>query len=144
MDAEKLAHLFHNAYEHLAPEYGYETRKESAVPWAEVPEKQKNLMIATARKVLEAIANEMVEAGTWTPPGHAIKPMIIPPSMNNEGKTVSGRVTVSWPPLPSIGEIHAKVMINEAIAAAEDRIIERVFKMLSDRLSIQRATGIEL
>jgi len=30
--ASELAQAFHEAYERLAPEFGYETRKESAVP----------------------------------------------------------------------------------------------------------------
>jgi hypothetical protein len=34
--AEALARLFHETYERLAPEFGYETRKASAVPWEEV------------------------------------------------------------------------------------------------------------
>lgn len=29
---EALAHFFHDRYEALAPEYGYETRRESSVP----------------------------------------------------------------------------------------------------------------
>ena len=46
MDAESLARLFHETYERLAPEHGYETRKASAVPWEQVPQKNKALMIA--------------------------------------------------------------------------------------------------
>lgn len=52
-----LAKLFHETYERLAPEYGYRTREQSAVPWEDVPDKNKLLMIATAKVVLE----------TWQP-----------------------------------------------------------------------------
>ncbi len=52
--AVKLARLFHETYERLAPEYGYETRKDSAVPWADVPEKNKRLMIAVCTVILDA------------------------------------------------------------------------------------------
>jgi hypothetical protein len=52
MTAEGLAQFFHNTYERLAPSHGYETRKELTKPWAEVPEQNKNLMIAVAREVL--------------------------------------------------------------------------------------------
>jgi hypothetical protein len=37
---ETLARMFHEKYERLAPEFGYKTREESAVPWDEVPESE--------------------------------------------------------------------------------------------------------
>lgn len=46
--SEQLARLFHETYERLAPSFGYETRKDSAVPWEQVPERNKRLMIAVA------------------------------------------------------------------------------------------------
>ena len=49
MSAERVARAFHEAYERLAPEFNYETRKESAVPWEEVPETNKALMIAVVK-----------------------------------------------------------------------------------------------
>ena len=49
LTAEDLARAFHETYERLAPEFGYETRRESAVPWEDVPENNKNLMIACWR-----------------------------------------------------------------------------------------------
>lgn len=52
MSAEELARLFHEAYERLAPSFGYQTREESAVPWSQVPERNKQLMIAVAGEVL--------------------------------------------------------------------------------------------
>jgi hypothetical protein len=51
--AEAFAKMFHEAYERLAPEFGYETRKESAKPWEEVPEQNRKLMIATCADVLQ-------------------------------------------------------------------------------------------
>ena len=51
--AEGLARLFHETYERLAPDYGYRTREASAVPWEDVPDGNKRLMIATAAEVLE-------------------------------------------------------------------------------------------
>ena len=53
-DPEALARQFHEAYERLAPSFGYQTRKASAVPWADVPEQNKTLMIAVAGEVLSA------------------------------------------------------------------------------------------
>lgn len=52
MTAEQLAQLFHESYEELAPGFGYETRRASAVPWAEVPEPNRSLMVAVAGRVL--------------------------------------------------------------------------------------------
>ncbi len=58
MTAEQLAKLFHETYERLAPEFGYETRTESAVPWEDVPENNKNLMIATCEVILSHGLNQ--------------------------------------------------------------------------------------
>jgi hypothetical protein len=55
MTAEELAKLFHETYEELAPNYGYTTRRSSAVSWEDVPEPNKSLMIAVAKRVLEKI-----------------------------------------------------------------------------------------
>lgn len=56
--AESLAELFHETYERLAPEVGYRTREASAKPWAEVPEANRQLMIATCREVIAAIGTD--------------------------------------------------------------------------------------
>jgi predicted kinase len=53
MSPEELAQKFHETYERLAPSYGYETRKDSAVPWDKVPERNKNLMIAVCTEILQ-------------------------------------------------------------------------------------------
>ncbi len=52
---EQLAQKFHETYERLAPSHGYETRKESAKPWADVPANNKNLMIAVCGEILEEL-----------------------------------------------------------------------------------------
>lgn len=51
-DAESVAKLFHEAYERLAPAFGYETREATRVPWELVPERNKRLMIAATAEVL--------------------------------------------------------------------------------------------
>jgi len=51
-EAEKLAERFHETYERLATGFGYKTRGESAVPWANVPAANKALMIATCAELL--------------------------------------------------------------------------------------------
>ena len=48
---ELLARRFHEAYERLAPDFGYKTREASAVPWDDVPEANKALMIATCEAI---------------------------------------------------------------------------------------------
>lgn len=49
---EEMAQAFHEAYERLAEDFGYKTRAESAVPWADVPDANKALMVATIRSVM--------------------------------------------------------------------------------------------
>lgn len=51
--AERLAQQFHETYERLAPSHGYETRKASAVPWHDVPEQNKRLMIDVCVHLIE-------------------------------------------------------------------------------------------
>lgn len=43
-----VARRFHETYERLAPAFGYETRRESAVPWDDVPQDNRDLMVAVA------------------------------------------------------------------------------------------------
>jgi hypothetical protein len=52
LTAEQLARAFHEAYEELAPQYDYDTREDSRQPWAEVPEQNRKLMVATAEAVI--------------------------------------------------------------------------------------------
>lgn len=51
-EAERWARRFHELYEELAPGFGYATREESRKPWEEVPQKNRELMIAVARGVV--------------------------------------------------------------------------------------------
>lgn len=53
--AVALAQLFHGTYERLAPDFGYETRQASAVPWDDVPEPNRLLMVAVAAEVLRGM-----------------------------------------------------------------------------------------
>jgi hypothetical protein len=55
IQAHDLARAFHEAYERLAPRYGYQTRKDSAVPWSEVPEPNKSLMVAVAQELIDQV-----------------------------------------------------------------------------------------
>jgi hypothetical protein len=59
MSDEDVARLFHDTYERHAPDHGYETRKESAVPWESVPSNYKSLMIAVSGVMAEAIRQEL-------------------------------------------------------------------------------------
>lgn len=60
--SEDLAKKFHETYERLAPSYGYETRRESAVPWEDVP--------ANNRKLMTAVCEEILSHGSfWCRPG---------------------------------------------------------------------------
>lgn len=59
MNAEKLAQIFHETYERLAPEFSYQTRKASAVPWEDVPENNKRLMVAVCAEILDKHAGSL-------------------------------------------------------------------------------------
>lgn len=52
MNSLELAQKFHETYERLAPGFNYNTRKSSAVPWKDVPAKNKQLMVAVCREIL--------------------------------------------------------------------------------------------
>jgi hypothetical protein len=51
-EPELLARAFHETYERLAPSFGYETRKESAKPWEQVPEQNRRLMTAVCAEII--------------------------------------------------------------------------------------------
>lgn len=65
VDAEKVACRFHETYERLAPQYGYETRPESAVAWEQVPENNRRLMVAVAAEVLDWLFEDQGSGGLW-------------------------------------------------------------------------------
>lgn len=50
--AEQIAAEFHRTYELLAPNFGYKTRDASAVPWEDVPEANKKLMVSVVQALL--------------------------------------------------------------------------------------------
>lgn len=56
--AEFVAQQFHDTYELLAPDFGYETRGESRKPWTEVPLQNRMLMIEVASTLLHSGAIE--------------------------------------------------------------------------------------
>jgi hypothetical protein len=51
-EAEALAVQFHTLYERKAPSHGYNTRERSRVPWGEVPDDNKMLMIDVCATLL--------------------------------------------------------------------------------------------
>lgn len=53
--AQYVAVCFHSHYERLAPDFGYVTRPDSAVPWSQVPEQNRRLMVAVAGHVIRDI-----------------------------------------------------------------------------------------
>lgn len=58
--SEAIARKFHEQYEQLARTFGYETRRESAVPWEQVPERNRRLMITVIYSLLAA---DVIEPG---------------------------------------------------------------------------------
>jgi hypothetical protein len=75
----QLAQKFHEVYERLAPQFGYETRKESAKPWADVPNNNKLLMIAVCGEIRREFA-EVRQAGAGSDEEIARKHGLIVPN----------------------------------------------------------------
>lgn len=61
-DHAATARAFHEAYERLAPAFGYETRPESAVPWDDVPEQNRALMVAVVTEVVGPLVAALAQA----------------------------------------------------------------------------------
>lgn len=61
-DPVELAKVFHDTYESLAPVYDYKIRTTSAVPWQDVSENNRNLLVATIEAVLAHLAKQEVVA----------------------------------------------------------------------------------
>ncbi|MBV9291583.1 MAG: hypothetical protein JO222_03970 [Frankiales bacterium] len=57
---EEIARAFHEAYERLAPMFGYATRVETRVPWADVPAANRELMVAV---VFDLRRRHVIDAG---------------------------------------------------------------------------------
>ena len=52
--AERVARHFHETYELLAPEHGWDTQETTrAKPWGEVPAHNRELMVATVQQLLD-------------------------------------------------------------------------------------------
>jgi hypothetical protein len=67
---ERIAQAFHEAYERLAPEFGYKTREASAVPWERVPKANRDLMCAVVEELLSDCVIGLSDLGSLdsTPP----------------------------------------------------------------------------
>jgi len=66
--AEVLAKHMHEIYERLAPKFGWETQKASRRPWDEVPEHNRELMIATMAEGFLPLLDAAFEARYFTVP----------------------------------------------------------------------------
>ena len=60
---EETARRFHDAYEELAPTFGYSTRPESRMSWDRLSEPMRSLMIATVRAVFIERAADALDGG---------------------------------------------------------------------------------
>lgn len=57
-DAGVLASIFHAKYEEFAPKFGYSTRKQTAVPWEDVPPNNKALMTEVCQHIIDLFKAE--------------------------------------------------------------------------------------
>lgn len=51
--AERIAKEFHDTYEKLAPQFGWNTQTSSRKPWADVPKENKLLMIEVIHDLMD-------------------------------------------------------------------------------------------
>jgi hypothetical protein len=106
--AETVAIAFHQAYEELAPQYGYRTREASAKPWDEVPEQNAALMVATAARLLET----GVISAAQEPHPDAPEPLIV-----SEDPVLNGP-RLSWYASMSKAEFH-----HDTLTASRDGVL---------------------
>jgi len=104
-EAETIAQAFHEAYERLAPDYGYETREATAVPWNDVPDNNRWLMTAVARDLIDrAVITPLGEH----PPEHPDDTVI--PTRPSVGERVRDLVTMA---LTTDGERHKQWYLEQ-------------------------------
>lgn len=63
--ADIVAAAFHDHYERLAPQFGYETREDSRKAWGDVPEQNRALMRATVRSLMAANLIQVPGFRSW-------------------------------------------------------------------------------
>jgi hypothetical protein len=131
--SEQLARLFHETYERLAPSFGYETRKGSAVPWERLPDRNKRLMIAVADTIeLEYFGgakdnDDQLESEFWAENGYGAntrKPFV--------ALTYNGRKLAQMPPET------ATELAHNLLACAEASIGDAfLIEFMRDRVGVE-------
>ena len=114
--ATKLAMLFHETYEKLAPDFSYETRKDSAKPWYNVPEKNRKLMIAVASEILIAWNTRTYDCCSCK---------VVTEYRKNQAKLEIAKEDV----VRMIGNHQARAEINEALTTERDSLREALKKL---------------
>jgi len=85
VQAIEIARAFHEAYERLAPSTEYETRKESAVPWDDVPIVNRTLM---ANVVQELLQRQVISA--YSASGSVLQDWVMKLPLRYQGTLVAG------------------------------------------------------
>jgi dTMP kinase len=93
MTPQFLARRFHELYEELAPTFSYKTRKESAVPWEDVPAANKQLMIAVAATLLD---DELACVGQIYAGARQAGCLISLESLDGCGKSTQAKLLADW------------------------------------------------
>lgn len=126
LNPEALARKFHETYERLAPSFGYETREQSAKPWEEGPQQNKDLMTAVCKQIIVYMAAQdppimdriEMESGVSVFDGHPFVTI-------HTGKE-KGQLT------PDETREHAKHLMEVAEAAETDALLFRAFRKDDD------------
>lgn len=84
--AEQLARMFHDAYERLAPDYGWKTQTVSRKQWEELPDGLRLLMLSVCEEIITALLEgKIIE---YADPGDKLAMLL--------GKTEDGRIRVDF------------------------------------------------
>lgn len=101
----ELTQQFHEAYERLAPSFGYETRSESAVPWDQVPEPNRLLMEAVVAEVVGPLLQRLAASSSdLTEKAEVVRRAIEEPVP---------KVQVVWDALAALDDILARGAVLE-------------------------------
>lgn len=119
----EIATAFHEAYERLAPRYGYETRPESRKPFSDLPNELKLLMVAVVREVRTLLAPAVDERAASSEP--EMCPNCVTPWKCNGPhefpQAASSEAAVAWVHPYAMRKLKRRDEPFSAIASSEQR-----------------------
>lgn len=126
--AERLARRFHELYEELAPDFGYTTRLESAVPWDQVPQTNRELMAAVCGRILDDGLWASEAATRAYADGRSLSNVLVDALSDADVARLADRLAGVLPSVPAVGlpEVH-----KVSVLAADDTVLAESLVMLA-------------